>query len=144
MENQVPATVPPRRWPLFLAGLGIFILAVVLGPTIYFVQMAQDRNLSTPWHMPILATVGVLLMAASVVQRRGIWRSAGLGVFALLCGFLWFFVAVLTKTPPYEGPAVYGAKVPVFSAAHADGRAFTDKDLLGTDRTVMLFFRGRW
>ena len=141
MEN-VPSdtavSVPPRRWPLFLVGVLLFLL----GPAIYVVQVIMGQ-LGMPWHVPVLAAVGVLFMAGSVLQRPGVWRSVGLVVFALLCGLEWFFVLVVAKTPPYEGPQV-SDKVPVFTATYADGRAFTNKDLEDGKPTVLLFYRGHW
>ena len=141
MEN-VPSdtavSVPPRRWPLFLMGVLLFLL----GPAIYVVQVILGR-LEMPWHVPVLSAVGVLLMAASVLQRPGVWRSMGLVLFALLCGLQWFFVLVVAKTPPYEGPQV-SDKVPAFAATYADGRAFTNKDLEDGKPTVLLFYRGHW
>src|SRR5712692_3644388 len=110
MENLMSNTTvdtPPRRWPLFLAGVLLF----VLGPVIYFVQSSQFGYMKMPWHMLILAAVGVLCMVISVCQRGGILRSAGLVLFVLLCGLEWFFMLVVTKTPPYEGPAQPGHKV---------------------------------
>jgi hypothetical protein len=142
MEN-VPSNTalnaPPRSWPLFLSGVLLF----VLGPAIYFVQISLG-HLDMPWHLPVLAAVGVLFMAASVLQRRGVWRSVGLVLFALICGLEWYLVLVAGKTPPYDGPAKVGYKVPEFAATYADGRAFTNKDLEDGKPTVLLFYRGHW
>jgi hypothetical protein len=132
-------TTPPRRWPLFLAGVLLFLL----GPAIYVVQVSL-KDLTMPWHLPILATLGVVLMALSVGQRRGVWRSAALVFFVLLCGLEWFFLVAITKTPLYAGPAQPGRKVPEFTAAYADGQAFTHNNLEDGKRSVLLFFRGRW
>jgi hypothetical protein len=142
MEN-VPSNTtvnaPRRSWPLFLLGGLLF----VLGPAIYFVQFKLG-HLDMPWHLPVLATVGVLCIAASVLQRRGVWRSLGLVLFALLCGFEWYLVLVFGNTPPYDGPAKVGYKVPEFAATYADGRSFANKDLEDGQRTVLLFYRGHW
>ena len=77
MNTPEPATAatttpPPRRRPLFLAGVALF----VLGPAIYFVQILA-RQLWTPWYLPAFATLGVVLMALSVRQRRGIVERRG-------------------------------------------------------------------
>lgn len=141
MENfpsNTGVSVPPRRWPLFLMGVLLFLL----GPAIYLVQVILGQ-LGMPWHVPVLAAVGVLFMTGSVLQRPGVWRSVGLVVFALLCGLEWFFVLVVAKTPPYEGPQV-SDKVPEFAATYADGRAFTNKDLEDGKPSVLLFYRGHW
>jgi hypothetical protein len=94
--------------------------------------------------VPILATVGVLLMALSVWQRRGILRWIGLVLFVLLCGFEWFTLVVGTKTPNYDGPARRDHQVPAFATTLADGKSFTDNDLQKGIPTVLVFFRGRW
>jgi hypothetical protein len=143
MENlqsqAVQTAAPPRRWPLFLLGL----LCFVAGPVGYFIQIGM-KQLTMPWYAPVLATVGVLLMAASFFQRRGVMRAIGLLLFLLMCGFEWLFVLVIAKSPLYEGPAKVGQRVPVFAASLADGTPFTNKDLENGTPTVLLFFRGRW
>jgi hypothetical protein len=49
MQNLQPTTIPPpRRWPLFLVGVLLF----VLGPVIYAVQLYYWRQLDMPWHVP--------------------------------------------------------------------------------------------
>src|SRR5690242_18712085 len=96
-----PSTIRhPRRWPLFLLGFLLFLI----GPVIFAVQMNQHQ-LKMPWHVPILSTLGVLLMAASAWQRRGVLRIVGLALFVLLCGYEWFLVVVKFRTPEYHGPA---------------------------------------
>jgi hypothetical protein len=139
MENAstIKAT-PVRRWPFFFIGVLLFIAA----PVAYAIQISLHR-LSMPWYIPILWTVGVLLMALSVLQRRGIVRSALLVVFVLVCGFGW--AALLgTKTPEYTGPAEAGQKLPEFAASFANGAALTNKDFEKGTPSVLLFFRGRW
>ena len=137
--NASTTTPPPRRRPLFLAGVILF----VLGPVIYFVQILA-RQLWTPWYLPALASLGVLLMVLSVRQRRGILRIAGLVCFVALCGLEWYALLVATKTPAYTGPAQVGRNLPAFTAARADGRAFSNNDLASGTRSVLVFFRGRW
>ncbi len=143
MENHQPETTgpiaPPRRWPLFAAGILLFFL----GPVIYALQF-RAHQLETPWHAPILATAGVLFMAASAWQRRGIWRSVGLGLFVVLCGFEWFMVVIGIATPTYTGPAQPGHTIPAFATTLASGEEFTTNDLENGVPTVLLFFRGRW
>ena len=132
-------SVPARRWPLFVAGVFLFLL----GPAIYVAEILLGR-LGTPWHVPILATLGVFLMAVSVEQRRGVVRALGLVLFVLLCGLEWLIVVALLKTPEYVGPAQPGEKIPPFSAVYADGKAFSNKELEDGGRTVLLFYRGHW
>jgi hypothetical protein len=129
----------PRGRPLFALGVLLFFLGLL----IYVVQF-RLKHLVTPWHVPILATLGVLLMGASVWQRPGVWRIAGLALFGLVCGFEWFFLAAGSKSPVYTGPAQPGRKIPAFAGTRADGRMFGDSDLEQGVPTVLLFFRGRW
>src|SRR5438094_10628129 len=115
MEQQ-PATAtvtesaPARRRPYFLLGMGIFFLGMI----IYAVQIAT-KHLVAPWHVPILGTIGVLLMLASVMQRPGILRIIGLLIFVVLGGMEWFFLLGSTVAP-YAGPAKPGEKLPAFTA----------------------------
>lgn len=139
MENSVAQDPPARGWPFLLNGICFF----VLGFGIYCAQLVLGV-LTTPWYVPILSTVGVVLMAVSLAQRRGVARSIALGLFIVICGFQWFFVAVLTKTPVYEGPDI-GEKAPAFAAIAADSKAFTEKDLADSEkRTALIFYRGHW
>jgi hypothetical protein len=127
-----------RRWPLFLLGLLLFIL----GPISVFAQLHfHDRH--TPYQAPILATLGVLLMAVSLWQRGGIIRGIALFLFAALCGLEWFLLLVAMKTPDYAGPTV-GQKTPPFTTTLANGSAFTNDDLAKGENTVLIFFRGHW
>ena len=139
MENQTSASAHPRRWPLFLLGVLLFLS----GPVLYFVQL-QVQYLGMPWYVPALATAGVVCMAISVGQRRGILRSAGLLLFVVLCGLEWFFTLSVSKTPPYAGPDQPGRKVSEFAALFAEGTAFSNKDLEDGRRTALVFYRGRW
>jgi hypothetical protein len=142
MEDVQPAataTAAPRRWPLFLLGVLLFFL----GPALYVVQISLG-HLWMPWYLPLLASVGVVLMLMSAWRRRGVLRIAGLMVFVLLCGVEWYLVLVATKTPLYTGPAQPGRKAPAFAATLADGTPFTNLDLEKGIPTALVFFRGRW
>jgi hypothetical protein len=134
-----PTNSRARPWLFFLLG----VLCFLAGPAGYAAQLAQAR-LTAPWFVPALATLGLLWMVLSVLQRRGVFRTVGLVVFALVCGLEWFMMLVVFRTPPYEGPAQVGQKVPPFAAARADGTMFSDKDLRSARPTVLHFFRGRW
>jgi hypothetical protein len=142
VENVPTAPVvsaSPRRPPWFLLGVLLFLL----GPIIYAVQFNMKR-LTTPWYVPILATVGVLFMILSVRRRRGILRISGLVLFVLFCGYEWFTMLVTTRVPAYTGPAQSGQPIPAFTATLANGRPFTATDLRNGTPTVLLFFRGHW
>jgi hypothetical protein len=133
------AKTAPRRLPLFLFGFLLF----VLGPIIYAFQFSAGV-LTVPWYVPILGTVGVLLMLASIVRRPGVVRIALFVLFLLVCGFEWFFILFGANTPPYRGPAQAGRQLPAFTTTLWDGSSFSDKNLAEGKSTVLVFFRGRW
>jgi hypothetical protein len=83
-------------------------------------------------------------MLISVWRHPVVWRKIVWFVFILLCGFQWFFFVELSRNPPYTGPAQVGAKVPAFKAVYADGKPFSNADLEGDQRAIILFYRGRW
>jgi len=130
---------PPRHWPFFFLGF----LFIILGPALYFIRLRLHHT-ETPWYMPALTSIGVLFAIVSVWQRRGFLRPVGLLLFVLVCGLQWFYMVVHAKTPSYTGPAQSGSKVPAFATSLSNGEAFTDRDLENGQRTVLLFFRGRW
>jgi hypothetical protein len=133
-------TVSPRRhWLLFLGGVLLFFI----GPALYAVEF-RLRHLGVPWYVPLLASAGVVLMAASLWHRRGVVRALVMVIFTLVCGLEWFLLAVGTKSPAYTGPAQPGRTVPEFVARLSDGTPFTEQDLAQGGPTVLLFFRGRW
>jgi hypothetical protein len=142
METQTSAvqqSAPARRRPYFLLGTLILFLGII----IYMVQVFAIKHLVEPWHVPILGTIGVLLMLVSVVQRPGIWRIIGLVIFVALAGFEWFIMLGSTLEP-YAGPAKTGDKLPAFSAKFADGSLFTTQSLEEGKDTVLVFNRGHW
>jgi len=128
-----------RRRPLFLIG----ILLCILGPALYFGQVYL-RHLWTPWYIPMLATLGLVLMLVSARERRSVLRGVALLPFLLLCGLEWYVLLVASRTPEYAGPARPGAKLPAFTAALSDGQALTNRDLAEGQPTALVFFRGRW
>ncbi len=102
------------------------------------------KHMGMPWYVPIMATLAVVLMAVSLWQRPGVLRTVGVLIFALLCASEWVFFGAETRIPDYTGPAQPGNKIPAFTTALADGTPFTQKDLENGQKTVLLFFRGRW
>ena len=142
MERQATAvetSAPARRRPYFLFGMLIFFSGMI----IYAVQIAT-KHLVAPWHVPILGTIGVLLMLASVMQRPGILRIIGLLIFVALAGMEWFFL-LGSSMAPYAGPAKPGDKLPAFTATLAkDDSSFTNQTLEDGKSTVLVFFRGHW
>ena len=142
MEREAIAVeqkAPARRRPYFLFGTLIFFLGII----IYVVQMAT-KHLVVPWHVPILGTIGVLLMLMSVIERRGILRIIGLLIFIALAGLEWWTLLIGSKVAPYTGPAHQGEKLPAFAATFADGRPFNQETLQEGTPTVLVFFRGHW
>lgn len=142
--GETPASINPvparrRGWPLFLLG----VLLCALGPIVYLIQLKMNV-LVTPWHAPILATLGVLALIVWIAQRPGWLRIAGAIPFVLFCCFEWFMLLVAFRTPAYTGPAVPEKKLPSFATTLAEGRSLTDKDLANGSRTALVFFRGRW
>ena len=139
LQTVAPTTSTPRRWPLFTGGLLLFLA----GPALYAVQISLGQ-LWTAWYMPLLASLGVVLMIVSVRQRWSVMRGAALAFFALLCGGEWYLMLVAAKSPAYTGPAQPGSKLPPFAAALADGTPFTNQDVEQEIRSVLVFNRGRW
>ena len=141
MEKQaiaVETMAPARRRPYFILGMLIFFSGMI----IYAAQIAT-KHFVEPWHVPILGTIGVLLMLLSVVQRPGILRIIGLLIFIALAGMEWFMM-LGSKLEPYAGPAKPGEKLPAFTASFADGSPFAAQNLEDGKATVMVFFRGHW
>jgi hypothetical protein len=137
MTTPATATAPTgRRW--LLLGLALTVLGVVA----YAGQIALHR-LTAPWYVPIVATMGVVLVAASLWQKLTVWRGLGLIVVVLVAGAAWAFM-FMTRLPAYTGPVAVGRPFPAFTTVRADGTPFTDRDLVGDRDTVLVFFRGRW
>ena len=128
-----------RRQPLFLIGVLLFLS----GPVLYVILLSL-KHLGLPWYVPVLGTVGVLLMFLCVWQRPGILRGAALVLFVLLYAGEWFVGLVSFKIPAYTGPAQVGSKLPTFATSLSNGTSFTNKDLESGAPTVLVFFRGHW
>ena len=128
----------PRGRLLLLLGLAL----APLGIAAYVVQLWLQR-LAVPWYMPALALLGVVLVAASLRQRRTAWRVIALVALVALGGFEVMALNAM-RLPPYTGPVAVGKPFPAFEARLADGTPFTQADLAGASHTAMVFFRGRW
>lgn len=137
MSSPSQSTSLGRGW--FWAGIAAFVFGWILVAVQYFLGY-----LFLPWQMPVLSTIGVVLLVASAVKRRTIPRLVFLGLIALVGGLQWLFVAVLSVLPVYEGPAQVGRKMPAFQTVLADGRPLTERDFADGSRRVLTFFRGRW
>jgi hypothetical protein len=139
-----PDQVPQRSRSLGRIYAGAGFLAALLGMAGYAVQICAFKILTTPWYMPVLASVGVGFMVVALARRRGFWRFVGLGVLVLLAAAEWAVLLSLSRLPPYTGPLAVGKPFPDFTTTLADGSSFGRKDLEGQKDTVMVFFRGRW
>jgi hypothetical protein len=143
MDNS--ESVPPsvisrsRHGILFVAGIAFF----VLGP-VWILAQFRLRRLGAAWYVPVVSSVGLLLMIWSVRRRRGVVRMVFLVLFALVCGFEWFAFMVASRSPAYTGPAQPGHKVPQFAARLSDGTPFTSAELEKGASTVVVFYRGHW
>jgi hypothetical protein len=125
-----------RLW-LWL-GVGLFLIGFVL----YFLQTSLLKHLVTPWYVPILFTLGVLLALVSVRQRPTRTRVVTSVVLALLCAGEWYFILSVSRLPEYKGPVQVDKKIPEFTTTFADGSSFTEKDLQKGTPTVLVFNRG--
>jgi hypothetical protein len=124
---------------LLWAGIAVGLLGIPL----YAVQFSLGM-LTVPWHQPVLATFGALLLLRAVARQRSITRLIALVLVAAFAGLDWYFVGSVSKLPRYEGPARVGQKMPAFRTAKADGSPFTEKDLQEGKFNVLVFNRGRW
>jgi hypothetical protein len=127
------------RGRLFLlSGLGL----AVLGIAAYVVQVSSQR-LTVPWYMPALAALGAALVVISLLDKRNVWRLAALLALVLLTAAEMAFLHAV-RLPPYTGSIVVGQQFPPFQAKRADGAEFTQRDLTGDSKNVIVVFRGRW
>ncbi len=142
MAEPTNATNPdPRRSGRAFFWAGVFLC--LLGPTLFAVEFAL-KHLAVPWYSPALATLAVLCLLASVVRRRTVSRWAALVFVALFAAIQWYGLAVIIKLPEYKGPVRVGKSIPAFQGNRSDGSAFTNSELKGDRRHVLVFFRGRW
>lgn len=138
--TEAPVAEKTRGRSYFWAGIILALLALGL----VFVQYGVFKQLMLPWYAPILTTCGALLLLLSLASRRTFTRIIAFLLVGGLSGLLWFFLGVYSKLPAYQGPAEVGKPVPAFQTQLADGRTFTDQDLRGKERSVIVFYRGRW
>jgi hypothetical protein len=123
---------------MLLLGMGLAVLGVVA----YVAQISQQR-LTTPWYMPALASLGVVLIVVSLLERRTVWRMLALLAVMLLTGAELAFLYEM-RLPPYTGPIAVGRPFPPFEVSRSDGTPFTQLDLASDQNNVLVFFRGRW
>lgn len=138
-QTTISSTDVARGRGYVWAGLGVCVLALVL----VGVQYAL-KQFVVPWYLPVLSTLGVLMLLVAVSRRRSVTRIMLLVLLGALTGFEWYFLISFSKLPSYEGPAQIAQRIPEFETTLADGRTFTDQDLADGTPTVLTFFRGRW
>jgi len=120
------------------------VVCALAGVALYVVQLLVVGRADTPWYAPALATVGAVLVAASVRSGPSAGRSLVLLLMLAVAGFEWWFLLGYARLPAYEGPVRAGQEFPEFHTARADGSPFTRADLVGDRATALVFFRGRW
>ncbi len=138
--NTVPAAGVPKSSGRFALLLGLTLGA--LGVLAYVVQVLV-KHLVAPWYLPVLASAGVCLLVVALWRQRSLWRWAALVLGIVLAGFSWTFL-LATRLPAYAGPVARGEAFPAFATVRADGKPFTQRDLVGGQDSVLVFFRGRW
>ena len=130
------------------AGRRLFWLGItlpVLGIVFMFVQFSALQIIDvTPWYVPVSATLGVLFLLFSRLQRRSIPRVVALSFVTVLAVLEWVFFGTMLKLPTYQGPAEVGRMIPAFQTTLANGSSFTEKNLQEGSSSVFVFFRGRW
>src|SRR5438105_12503974 len=127
------ATTPFPGKPLEPTGRSAVWLGLavgLLGPLLYVVQLKAGR-LVVPWYLPVLGTLGCLLVLASLGRRRSLGRILLLGVLGFLALGEWFFLLSVSKLPAYSGPVAVGKPFPAFATTWADGTPFTEASLPG-------------
>jgi hypothetical protein len=114
----------------------------MLGLAAYVAQLWAQR-LMAPWYVPASATLGAALLVAALVRRPTVLRGLALLLLTLLAAAEWVMLLGM-RLPAYGGPVAEGQPFPAFTTARADGSTFTRDDLAGGQKTVLVFFRGRW
>ena len=123
------------------AWLGV-VLAIG-GVVVYLVLFMGAGRLHLPWYALVASVLGVLLVLYSLVQAHS-WHFLGLFVAGFLMAAESWFLFSFTPNPPYAGPLAPGKPFPPFAAKLANGQPFTEKDLAGSQHTVLVFYRGHW
>lgn len=127
-------------------GRGYFWAGILLALAAFGLVVLQYRlkHLVVPWQLPVVTTLGAVVLLVSVLRRRTVPRLVALVLVGALAGLEWYFLGAQTRIDPYTGPAQAGEEMPPFSTQLADGRSFTHLDLKDGRNHVVVFFRGRW
>jgi hypothetical protein len=124
--------------------LWLGVLCAIAGPALYAAQLVAWGRTFNPWYLPVLATLGAVLVILSLQRRRTVWRGLTLVLVLFLAVADWWFLASYVRLPVYAGPVAAGEPFPEFQAKRADGATFTRADLKGDRATALVFFRGHW
>jgi len=138
--NTTTTLAPPRVRGRPLVALGFGLAAI--GLIAYVVQLVL-HSLMTPWYLPVLATLGALVLVVALWKARTVWRFLVLLLVVLFAAAAWTFLFA-ARLPAYAGPVEAGKPFPDFETERADGTPFTQCDLEGDQHSVLVFFRGRW
>jgi hypothetical protein len=139
------STAPTVKPPASGRATALAALAMPLvGLVVYGVSLLALKQYTTPWYLPLLATLGVYLAVVAVVRARTVFRFVALGLTLLVAAASWHMLVFYSRLPAYAGPVAVGKEFPAFAAVRADGSPFTRDDLRGDKDTLFVFFRGRW
>ncbi len=131
------STTPPSN-ASFRAALLLWIGAVAS-----FLGWMIWGGPSTPWLSITLFALSVPWFVHAFAVKRNTTRTVGLLGGAGLAIVLDYLLVIWAALPAYAGPATVGTKVPAFAVGGADGQVRRAADLLG-QRTLLIFFRGKW
>src|SRR5262245_18090778 len=130
-----------RRYPgrrFLWAGIAL----AILGPAAFALQI-WARRLSTPWYVPIVGTLGVVLVITALAYARSVGRVLALVLVGTLAEGEWGLLLKVARLPESTGPVEVGKRLPAFETQLADGSRFGPADLNGKQNTLLVFFRGR-
>ncbi len=140
-STTAPLESPPTPVGRGYLWLGIFLSLV--GIPLMVGQLAL-RITITPWYIPVITTLGVLVVLFARIQWATLPRTLMLVALTAFAAFQWFLVVEAVRLPEYTGPAQAGKTIPDFQARLASGAPFTASDLQNGIPTALVFFRGRW
>jgi len=118
------------------------IVLAILGPVAYAL-LIWDGRLFTPWSVPIVGTLGVVLVFTALAYARSVVRVLALVLVGVLAAGEWTLLLKFARLPAYAGPVEVGKPLPPFETRLADGSRFEPANFTGKQNTLLVFFRGR-